>query len=576
MIEFDSAKAVNVWRTQDVESYIMKELETRVKKDLPTKKAVLATGSSAYLPEPMNLFISGPPGIGKTYIVVQTLRYFPQEDVWYLGALSKKALIHDRGVLVNEDGEPIDLMDRPFKPKKKDFKTDEEYAEALEDYKEKMKAWNEEMNGSYMLIDLHHKILVFLDNPEIGTFQTLYPILSHDKEEIEYRFTDKTSYGKLQTTRVIVRGWPATIFLSTMKDYLEPLATRSFTVTPQESKEKISLANELTNLKMAYPWQYEKETEEFKTISLLMRSIKNFFASEDHTLKDIVVPFTNIYEIFSAELVRDMRDFQHFGQFLKTQTALNHEQRTQLERTASEKQKEYYLLSSAEDVKEALKTYDELFETTRTGTEQRILTFYHDIVKNGAQWYVQELVYEYNQRYAKKVSSDTIRDYLKRLMAIGYVTEKEDELKHSRNVYEPIITTEEKTEIKRFLENQQLLDDKLKIGLKTWKENNCESIAFLYNKKFTTDIKGKSIEAWRMEPISWTEAEKLIMEGSREKFFVDKTETKTQLISVEEKTVVKEKETEIHRKTEIQQISGFSFNKSEQDVREKEEKQSQT
>ena len=135
--EENKKSTVEIWRTEQLIPYILKDLEKRVKKDHATKLSVLSTGLSAYLPEPINLFLKGESGIGKTYNVIETLRYFPPENIWFLGGLSPKALIHDYGKLLNKDGDPLDLLEKPQKPNKKSkiFKNDvgefkeEEYRE---------------------------------------------------------------------------------------------------------------------------------------------------------------------------------------------------------------------------------------------------------------------------------------------------------------------------------------------------------------------------------------------------------------------------------------------------------------
>jgi len=305
-------EVVEVWRTRELLDFVLEDLERRVKKDRSTKLSVFSTGLSAYSTEPMNLFLKGPSGVGKTYNTVQTLQYFPKEDVWFLGGLSPKALIHDYGVLMNKYGDPINTLEKPVKPRKRDFENEEEYREALKQYKEDLDAWKEEIRESYTLIDLSHKILVFLESPEYNTFRMLLPILSHDTRRIEYRFTDKTAKGQLRTSRVVIEGWPATIFLSTDRKYVEDLATRGFTTTPEASKEKIEEANKLTNLKASFPWEYNHDTEEALVIKSLIRNIRERSMREEI---DVVVPFLDLHELFPKDIVRDMRDFQHFINF---------------------------------------------------------------------------------------------------------------------------------------------------------------------------------------------------------------------------------------------------------------------
>lgn len=466
--------AVEIWRTEKLTDYILRDLDRRVKRDKSTKLSVFFTSLSAYLPDPVNLFLKGPSGVGKTYNVVETVGYFPQGpegDIWFLGGLSPKALIHDHGELLNKDGEPLDLTERPVKPKKRHYKEEAEYQEAYERYKEKMKAWVEEIRNSYTLIDLTHKILVFLESPEYNTFKMLFPILSHDTERIEYRFTDKTSRGQLRTSRVVIQGWPATIFLSTDRKYMEELSTRSFTATPEASQEKIIDANVLTNLKASFPWQYNHETEETETIKKLVSSIKNQFSNG----VDVVVPFPNLHELFPKEIIRDMRDFAHFIQLMKTVTALNLYQRPFMKRGNSK-----FIISTVEDVRKTLEIYCEVFETTRTGTEQRILTFYHEIVKPKDTWYLKELTAKYNEEHNRKASSETIRRVLLRLSEIGYVDVRKDDEDKRLNIYEPLVKEEEMSTIKHNLEMWTLSKEELEKGFKTWRKNILHKTPFYY------------------------------------------------------------------------------------------------
>jgi len=481
-------KTVEIWRTVDLISYVLNDLEKRVKKDKATKLSVFFTGLSAYLPQPINLFLKGESGVGKTYNVVETLKYFPQEDIWFLGGLSPKALIHDYGTLLNKHGEPLDLTEKPVKPKKSHYKDDfgdfkeAEYREALERYKEQLKAWSEEIRSSYTLIDLSHKILVFLESPEYDTFRMLFPILSHDTERIEYRFTDKTSKGQLRTSRVVIQGWPATIFLSTDRKYMEELATRSFTITPEASKEKIKEANVLTNLKACFPWQYNHETEETETIKKLVLNIRNQFSNN----VDVVVPFMNLHELFPKEIVRDMRDFQHFVQFLKTVTALHFYQRVFM-KVGDRK----FLLSTVEDVKKTLEIYCEVFETTRTGTEARILDFYNEVVKTKDTWYLKELTAKYNAGHARKASSETLRRMLLRLSEIGYVDIQKDDDDKRLNVYKPLVSETEKSTIRHNLEMWTLSRSELEKGFKTWRKKILHTTPFYCYKNFDENTWGE-------------------------------------------------------------------------------------
>jgi len=469
-------KMLNVWQTEDLTEYMLADLEKRVKQDKPTKQSVFGTALSAYLPEPINTFLKGRSGIGKTYNVVETLGYFPEEDVWFLGGLSPKALIHDHGILLDKNGEPIDFSLKPEKPKRgrKTDKTDEEYKEELKEYYKESVKWREYIGNSYTLIDLSHKILVFLEAPEFRTFKMLLPILSHDTKRIEYKFTDKTSAGKLMTSKVIILGYPACLFLSTDTKYTEELATRSFTTTPGASKTKIEEANKLTNLKVSYPWQYNHETKETQCIKRLIVSLKNHFVEDG---LDVVVPFINLHDLFPKEIVRDMRDFQHFTQYLKTITALHLFQRVTMEIDGK-----HFVLSTIGDVKNAVDVYNEIFETTRTGMDQQILTFYNETVKGKIDEFLKTLTIDYNQKNPeKKISGKTVARWLERLSDIGYVDVQKSHDDKRFNVYTGLV---EKVETIRDISAMSLIPDpEMEKGFKTWFNDIYRHGQFLYRKK---------------------------------------------------------------------------------------------
>jgi len=547
---------VETWQSQNLIEYVLNDLEKRVKKDKATKLSVFFTGLSAYLPEPINLFLKGESGIGKSYNVVQTLQYFPKEDVWFLGGLSPKALIHEHGQLLNKNGEPLDLEDKPVKPKKKDYASEEEYKEALKEYREELKAYAEEIRNSYTLIDLRHKILVFLESPSYETFRMLYPILSHDTEEIEYKFVDKSERGPLRTRRVRIRGWPASIFCTVDRQYMEELSTRSFTLTPEASKEKIEQANILTNLKASFPWEYTEESEESKTIKALIGSLKRQLT---RSKTDVVIPFSNLYELFPKEITRDMRDFTHFTQFLKAITVLHFYQRPFMK--LGDKR---FIVSTVEDVGKALEIYSEVFETTRTGTEQRILRFYHEIVKTKEGWYLNEITAKYNELHKEKpLSSDTISLWLKRLSEIGYVDIQKDSEDKRLNVYRPLILEEEKGEIHRVLKNRGELSSKLEKGFKEWLTKYPKNTPFFYYKKISENT-------WGEAQISIEEASRIILgEASTEIFSSISNKGFFGYFSEPNLGLKTEKGFEEERKTEIRGISANSEDELKRNICDK-------
>jgi hypothetical protein len=458
------------WFDGSILETILQDLDRRIKRDEATKLSVFFTALSAYTKEPINLFLKGESGIGKSYNVLQVLDYFPKSDVWKLGNISPKTLIHERGILMDKYGKPVDLTKAPAKPKRSDFADLQQYLQALEEYR----AFKEAVRDGYTLVDLSNKILVFLEAPDPETFRVLYPILSHDSREIEYKFTDKTERGGFVARRVVIRGYPAVIFCSTDRKYVEELSTRCFTTSPEGSKDKIKLAKKLITEKSSWFSQGEEKTAEL--IKNLIAALKLRFLAGD---VDALIPFLNLDEIFPSEIVRDMRDYQHFIHFLKTYTLLFYFQRPHIKADRGR-----YVVATVDDVRGALSIFSKIFLTTRTGTEERILRLYKEIVSkppDNKPWTVRDLTTAINLKETKKVSQDWVRRVLlARLVELGLVTDDDDPEDSRRKIYIPLVYDfTELGEIERLLSDGEKLKAKLEEGLKAWFDAHRDDLAKL-------------------------------------------------------------------------------------------------
>lgn len=513
---------------------VLEDIDRRVKHDLPVKLSVFFTGVSSFLREPINLFQKGESGIGKSYNTTQVIRYFmfDKGDVWLLGGLTPKSLVHDYGVQMTEDGMPLELVAPPEKPSKSEYSNPGEYAEALKLYRKKLREYAETVRRSYTLIDLTGKILVFLETPEFEAFHMLYPILSHDSWQVQYRFVDRPKQGSMRTMRVVLQGFPATIFLGVDRKYIEELATRSFTVTPESSSEKITDANKLTNLKASYPWE-TVDTPESARIMRLLSAIKRWFRSSN---ADVIVPFENLYELFPKEIVRDMRDFQHYIQLLKAVAALHLFQRPIITVNGAN-----YVVASVVDVALSFEVFARIFETTRTGTEQQLLSFYHDIVALKECWHLNDLVEEYNRVYPRKVSSEWMRVKMERLAEIGYVDIRKDPDDKRLNVYVPLVKGEKSKNLLK-THSWAFLRLNLQEGFKKWREK-IQQVGRLEIKKF---FEG---------PISMDTLESMVLD---EKILFNYKWVKLGFLTKPEKELETEKKTENNQEKE----SGKSLEKS--------------
>jgi hypothetical protein len=412
-------------------SKFLRHLSRTVRRDIITKNMVFLTALSAYTPEPINLFLRGESSIGKSYNVVQALKYFPKDDVWLLGGLSPTALIHQHGLLIDKNGDLILPSSKPDK-------------DATPEEKE---AWIQKMRDSRYLVELNGKILVFLEAPHFETFNMLRPILSHDAHQISYRFTDKSGKGQLQTQHVVIQGWPATIFCSTQEKYVQDLATRGFTITPEMTQKKYEAANIVTGKKSAYPWMFQQDFD-----YILLEGYIHFLKNHLENIKAVDPYAIKFAQAFPSRSPRSMRDFKHLTNLIKVSALFHFAQRPLVirkikpETTEDKEIEEHYIMVTRHDYDFIMALWNNVQETTETSAPGHIIKFYHEAVEETAkekqEFTIEDLTEKWNSKSEDKKSSDAIRRWTAFLCSIGYLTSKPDPNDKRRQLFKTIHTNQ--------------------------------------------------------------------------------------------------------------------------------------
>ena len=400
-----------------------------VVRDEPTKKMVLLTGLSAYSKDPINLFLKGPSSIGKTFNVTNALRFFGS-DVWWLGGLSPTALIHQYGVFMDPETSeevPDDWRETRLDELLEEHKLNKPKFNAQEKRmvdKLKRQAYREYLDiakRGYYLVDLSNQILVFLEAPHPLTYQMLRPILSHDQRNITFKFTDKVGRGTLRTKTVVLRGWPATIFCTSDPKYIEDLATRGFTITPEMSEEKYQKANVLFMKKKAFPWQPDKD---LPTFCQYVGELKSFLSLKQI---EVLTPFgPELAEAYPHTVARDMRDLPHFSALIDMFVAFHVFQRPVLKVNGEPKA----ILATREDFMRAYGVFRRFVETTRVNLPEHILRVFRDVMISLSEEYPEGFTYEdlvkkHNEVFKEDYkSSKTLYTYVRELRSVGYVDTK--------------------------------------------------------------------------------------------------------------------------------------------------------
>ncbi len=413
----------------------MQHLGKTVKRDETVKGIVFLTGLSAYSKDPINPFLRGPSSIGKTYNVTETLKYFPPTDLWMLGGLSPTALVHDYGLLIDSEiGVEIEFEDAP---QKSDFGKGKNFDR--EAWKRARKDWRAKLRRSYYLVDLQRKILVFLEAPHYETYMRMRPILSHDVWETHYRFTAKTGKGALRTMHVVLRGWPATIFCTTEIKYVEDLATRGFTVTPEMGRGKHQEAVGLEGEKHAQPWLFNDDPE-LKPLRYFIQVLGDRLSLSNRA----VIPYAQrLSKVYPATIPRDMRDFKHLLSLIEKNCLLHIFQRPSILL-----KKNNYFMATMRDLLIALKFLKNIEETTRVGISGHIVNFFHKVIvpvsESMEMFHYEDLVAKQVEVGDRPLSSRTVREYVSLLEEIDWVS-KEPDLDDKRRVLIRVLKKSENT-----------------------------------------------------------------------------------------------------------------------------------
>jgi hypothetical protein len=161
----------------------------------------------------VNIGFTGVSSSGKSYIALEVLDLFPPEDIEKMLYASPKSFFHKHGELVREDGiTPLsakkDYILRHLKEWEEQHPDPGKGKSGVKRWKEHRDAEKSRLKGDWdkipkgVRVDLHQKILVFMDQPHYKLLETMRPVLSHDEKTTTARFADKDGSGALYAKQV--------------------------------------------------------------------------------------------------------------------------------------------------------------------------------------------------------------------------------------------------------------------------------------------------------------------------------------------------------------------------------------
>lgn len=315
---------------------------------------------------------------GKSYIPLELSAYFPQEDVIKLGYASPTAFFHDYGVLMLKEGIPVNFEMKPTKAKVREdleYEKDNPSREEIEiEYKRQMRRWKELLKGSYYLVDLHQKILIFLDMPHDQLLQRLRSLLSHDDKAIALKITDRSEKAGLKTKTVVVRGFPTVIFCSAKFTLADQEKTRLLLLSPEISQEKLRESIALKIEKESNREDFIKRLMEDPERKMLIERVRRI---KEARISNIIIPeeFRSfIYQQFLDDhrhlVPRHQRDISRLLAFIKAHALLNFMHRKRVDNS---------IIVEREDVEAGFQLYYTISEANEVGLSPEIYSIYQKI-----------------------------------------------------------------------------------------------------------------------------------------------------------------------------------------------------
>jgi hypothetical protein len=460
---------------QDGLQYVIDVITKEAVNEEDLVKLILCTCLSAKSNKPINLAINAPPGEGKTHAVIKTIELFPDKDVICIAGMTPKALFHRPGQLVikDETGKYISLEKRQqeIECEIRDFEseiasTNDSTVKQAKQYqiKELQQELKDLSKHSRKLIDLTGLTIVFLDTPPVELFAAIMSLLSHDRNEAEYDFTD-TNHG-IKTKTNVLRGFPAIIFTAAI-DYshykrFAEIQRRFIVVNPKMTKEKYNNAVKQISIKKSIPkFLYEKEivsdAEKDKAkeiIKGIQQDILEVSNGPDKTSDNQI--FNPYYQTISDCIpnleAADMNAAGRFFDFISLSTLINSHKRPRIKFI---KMNDIYVqsipLATFDDLKEAMSLMD-----YNNGVRSYVLEWYRNVflktyndktdpdTKNGESEdrpavTTRELIDKTSEIMNKSLSGKQILEtYLYPLLNSNLISSIDSQIDHRAKIFYPV------------------------------------------------------------------------------------------------------------------------------------------
>jgi hypothetical protein len=369
-------------------------LDTTIKYDDPNKAITFLCMLLTYTEEDqINIGFLAESSTGKSYIPLELDSYFPKEDVIELGYTSPTAFFHDYGELETDPQDRRDVLDSK--------------------------------KAKRLRIDLHRKILTFMDQPHDLLLQRLRSLLSHDRKEILLKITDKRERAGLRTKNVVLVGYPTVIHCSTKFTMQDQEKTRLLLLSPEISQQKLR-----NTLALKIDRESDRETFRKRMMDDPQRKMlaTRVWSIKRENINQIIIPLELREQIYQKYIddhkflkPRDQRDITKLLAIIKGHALLNYKHR---------ERKENSIITKLEDVEAGFQLYYAVSEANELGLSPEIYDIYEKLKshfeKSENGLLRKDIQKHYFETFHKVLGGKTCTEILNAWATAGLVIEQPD------------------------------------------------------------------------------------------------------------------------------------------------------
>jgi hypothetical protein len=350
----------------------------------------------------INISFTAESSSGKSYIPLELAWYFPRQDILEYSYVSPTAFFHEYGVLIPDptDKNPVE----------------------------------DEKKRKIIVIDLHQKILIFIDQPHDMLLQRLRPLLSHDRKNLIAKITDRREKAGLRTKSVLIEGFPTVLFCTAKFSMEDQERTRLLLLSPETSQEKIKDAILLKIEKDSDRQAFQRFMESDPKRIWLRRRVE---AAASSDVKYVIIPEelrAKIAEEFlsthNSLIPRHQRDITRLLALIKAHALLNLWHRERIQDA---------IIVNADDTMEGFRLYNEVSTANELGLPPEVYNLFVEIKDRipeaGAT--KKQLQALYYQVFHRTIGSKRLDGTLSLLQSVGLLTEERDPTNRSQKLFLP-------------------------------------------------------------------------------------------------------------------------------------------